>query len=123
MAARRKFIEKSTTRKKNNLQTPGAGKRGTVAQADSMLRWWKIHCKEVPRSNKLLISDIGEMARLLKWVKGLEAKESLKGTEKAHLARTKRMLRATLTDIAAEMRKLEYGTSSFDWDPLVNQPS
>ena len=116
MAARINSRVKSAMKRKMSLQTPIAKGKGTVAQADSMLKWWKIHCKEVPRSNKLLIADIGEMARLLKWVKGLEAKKSLEGSEKVYLARTKRMLRASLKDIAAEMRKLEYGDYSFTWE-------
>lgn len=88
-------------------ETPGAKGRGTVQQADSMLKWWRFHCKEVPRSNRLLISDIRELLRLVRRVRSLKAKKSQKATEKEYLANTERMLKAVVMDVAAEMHRLE----------------
>ena len=118
MAARKKSMAKSSIKRKQGLQTPKArGKRATVTQADSILKWWRYHSKDVPLSNKLLIADIKELARLLKWVKGLEAKKDLQGTEEIYLAKTKTMLKAAVIDVAAELKKLEDGKHSFIWDP------
>jgi len=89
------------------FQRPQAKGKGTVSQADSVLKWWGIYHKEVPRSNKMLISDIREIKRLTSAVKVLEARSNLKSHEKDWLRQRKQMLRAALLDVAAELYKLE----------------